>query len=167
MNSLTFTVLGVAQTKGSTKAFTPKGWKRPIITNDNPKAKGWASLIAAGAAAALASAEMQPFAAGPVSLEIWFHLPRPQKFLSKRYADADVPHVTRPDADKLLRCAKDALSRVLWHDDAQVVDAHVYKRYCAVGTMPRAVITVMEASRPILGLMELRSQLRSIEHAQA
>lgn len=144
--TLRFTVLGVPQTKGSTRAFTPKGWTRPILTNDNPKAKAWASLISEAAARALAASRLQPFSVGPIAIEIWFYFPRPQKFLTKKYALVDVPHTTRPDADKCLRCAKDALSKVVWHDDAQVVDAYAHKRYCAIGEMPRAEIAVTALS---------------------
>lgn len=140
--TLRFTVAGVAQTKGSTKAFIPKGWNRAIITNDNPKAKAWAQLIAEAASRALVDLQLQPFESGAVVLDVWFYLPRPQKFLTKKYADVDVPHTTRPDADKLLRCVKDALSKVVWHDDAMVVDAYAHKRFCAAGEFPRAEITI-------------------------
>jgi hypothetical protein len=86
MNALTFTVPGVAQTKGSTRAFIPKGWTRAIITNDNPKAKGWQQLIAEHASQALASSRLQPFPDCPIVLDVWFYFPRPQKFLTKKYA---------------------------------------------------------------------------------
>lgn len=144
--TLRFTVPGVSQTKGSTKAFIPKGWTRAIITNDNPKAKAWAQLIAEAAAAALVETKLQPFDVGAVILDVWFYLPRPQKFLAKKYAGIDVPHTTRPDADKLLRCVKDALSQVVWRDDSMVVDAYAHKRFCAVGEFPRADITVRGAT---------------------
>jgi Holliday junction resolvase RusA-like endonuclease len=141
-STLRFIVPGIAQTKGSMKAFIPKGWNRAILTNDNPKAKAWAQLIAEHAGHALAESKLQPFGDGPVLLDIWFYLPRPQKFLIPKYADVDVPHTTRPDADKLLRCAKDSLSKVVWRDDAMVVDAYAHKRYCRSGELPRAEITV-------------------------
>lgn len=144
--TLRFTVPGVAQTKGSTRAFVPKGWTRPIITNDNPKAKGWQQLIAEHATKALADSKMQPFADCPVLLDVWFYLPRPQKFTTKKYADVDVPHTTKPDADKLARVVKDALSRVVYPDDSRVVDVYLHKRYCAAGELPRAVITVRAVS---------------------
>lgn len=146
--TLHFVVPGTAQTKGSTRAFIPKGWARAIITNDNPKAKAWSSLIAEHATQALATSSLQPFADGPVAIEVWFYFPRPQKFLTAKWASVDVPHITRPDADKLLRCAKDALSKVVWRDDAMVVDAHAHKRYCAAGELPRAEITVTAVSVP-------------------
>ena len=50
---LTFTVFGVAQSKGSMRAFTPRGMKFPIVTDSNRKAKAWAQLVAEGASRAL------------------------------------------------------------------------------------------------------------------
>jgi Holliday junction resolvase RusA-like endonuclease len=139
---LRFTVLGLAQTKGSAKAFLPKGSRRPIITNDNPKAKAWAQRIAATAQAMLAPDGRQPFPDGPVALELWFYFPRPQKYCTRTFAGRAVPHVVRPDIDKVTRCAVDALTTVVWKDDAQVVDLVVRKRYCAVGELPRVEILV-------------------------
>lgn len=143
---LRFTVPGVPATKGSTKSFIVHrkrdGKPIAVTTNDNPRAKGWQQLIAERAAAALAEARLQPFAEGPVILDVWFYFPRPQKFLTTKYADVDVPHTTRPDVDKAARAAIDALSRVVWRDDSQVIDAYVHKRYCAAGEVPRAEIAV-------------------------
>lgn len=140
--TLTFTVPGVAAKKGSTRAFIPKGWDRPVITNADPKAKAWQQLVSEHATQALARSSMQPFADGPVVLDVWFYLPRPKKFLIKKYAHVDVPHLTAPDADKMLRLVIDSLTRVVYPDDSRVIDAYVHKRYCAAGELPRAVITV-------------------------
>lgn len=145
MQTLSFVVPGVPATKGSTRAFVIEkaGFKpRAIITNDNVKAKGWQQLIAEHASKALAESQLQPFADGPVIIDAWFYFPRPQKFLTKKYTAVDVPHTTRPDGDKCLRLALDALSQVVWRDDSQVIDAYAHKRYCAAGELPRAVITV-------------------------
>jgi crossover junction endodeoxyribonuclease RusA len=142
MNTLRFVVPGVAAKKGSTRAFIPKGWKRAVITNMDPKAKAWQQLVSEHATQALAASNQQPFADGPVMLDVWFYLPRPQKFLIKKYAHIDVPHVSTPDADKLLRCVIDSMTRVVYPDDSRVIDAYVHKRYCSAGELPRAVITV-------------------------
>lgn len=151
MRTLSFTVVGVAQTQGSTRAFMPKGWTRPIITNDNPKTKGWRQTIAHVAALELQHAEHAGrFFAGPVEFEVVFYLPRPKTLLTKRLAHVDVPHTKKPDADKLARAAKDALSKVIWHDDSQVTDLIARKRYCADGEHPRAVITVRETNTGLL-----------------
>jgi crossover junction endodeoxyribonuclease RusA len=146
MNSLTFTVPGVAAKKGSTRAFIPKGWKRAVITNTDPKAKAWQQLVSEAATQALSRSNLQPFADGPVLLDVWFFLPRPKKFLTKKYASVDVPLITTPDVDKLARVVVDALTRVVYPDDSRVIDLYVHKRYCAAGELPRAVITVRAVS---------------------
>lgn len=151
IRELAFDVVGLAQTKGSARAFVipGKGGARPraIVTNDNPKAKGWQQTIANCAAIELQRrVHGGRMFEGAVALDVTFALPRPKKFLTPKYAGVAVPHVTRPDADKLLRVVKDALSRVAWHDDAQVTDVVVKKRYCAAGEFPRAIIRVREAA---------------------
>lgn len=133
---VTFQVFGVAQPKGSTKAFVPKGWTRAVVTSDNAKAKGWQQLVAERA---------QAFASdglfvGPVSLSVTFLLPRP-KSLPKRV----VSHTKKPDLDKLVRATKDALKGVLYGDDAQVVTLQASKVYAANGSAPCAIVTLRHA----------------------
>jgi Holliday junction resolvase RusA-like endonuclease len=156
--TLRFVVLGTPETKGSTRSFVPMKWAREavqreratgkavppraITTNDNPKAKAWQQLIATHASLALRDANLQPFMDGAIVLDVWFYFARPQKFLTKKYAGIDVPHITVPDADKALRVVKDALSDVVYRNDSMVIDAYVHKRYCAAGEMPRAEITI-------------------------
>lgn len=139
---LTFTAVGVAQPKGSTRAFVPKGWKRPIVTSDNPKNKGWQQLVAEAASVALTSNqtgdEMWLLAHGPMRLDVTFYLPRP-----KSIKDKVVPHIKKPDLDKLTRSCKDALKNVVWQDDSQVVELVARKFYAEPhGGVPRAVISV-------------------------
>lgn len=47
----------------------------------------------------------------------------------------------RPDADNLLKCS-DALNGLVWRDDAQVVVAHVIKRWAERGESPHTEIHV-------------------------
>ena len=42
---IAFTVYGEAQPKGSARAFIPRGWKRAVVTSDNPKLKSWEHTI--------------------------------------------------------------------------------------------------------------------------
>lgn len=147
---LRFVVVGLTQTKGSARSFviTPKDGGRPraIVTNDNPKAKGWQATIAHCASLELLRTEHRGLHFdGGVALDVTFYLPRPKRWLTKKYAGVDVPHITRPDADKALRVVKDALSRVVWNDDAQVTDVVARKRYCAAGEFPRVEIYVRDA----------------------
>mgnify|MGYP002144233137 CR=1 FL=1 len=136
---ITFTVWGVAQPKGSAKAFVPAGWTRAVVTSANPKVKGWQQLIAEAASDAL---DEVPFGAGayttgPVKLTVDFRLPRP-KAIGRRTP----PHLKKPDLDKLVRSVKDALTKVLWRDDSQVTEIEARKGYVDNNGSPHAVITV-------------------------
>ena len=68
-----------------------------------------------------------------------FYLPHP-KTGKRRSA-----HVTKPDTDKLLRGLFDALTGVVWNDDAQVTDVQVSKQYADHGTAPRVVVIVSDS----------------------
>ena len=127
---LQFVVYGVPSPKGSTRAFVPKGWTRPIITSATKGLKAWESKIAAAASAQANGVLLT----GPVVVTVAFHLPRP-KSLKK----GAVPHTKRPDVDKLIRGATDALSGILYKDDAQIVRITATKAYVATqDEAPRA-----------------------------
>ena len=135
---LTFTVHGVAQHKGSMRAYVPRGMKFPIVTDSNRNARSWAQLVAEGANRVLNERDNVLLEQGPVRVEIIFYLPRPKKYAKK----PDAAHVTAPDVDKLSRGVLDALTSVAYVDDSQVVELLAYKRYAAIGEIPRARITV-------------------------
>jgi Holliday junction resolvase RusA-like endonuclease len=137
--SLEFTVWGVPVPQGSMKAFLPKGWDRPIVTADNKKTKPWRQEIAGAALAALG--KQSPAGKNvPIRIEVRFFFPRPKsvKALDK---------TTRPDLDKLLRSLGDALTGILWQDDAQVTEIHACKLF---GTPPRMEIKITEADVPAM-----------------
>ena len=143
-----FTVFGVAQPKGSAKAFLPKGWTRPIVTSDNPKNRGWQQLVAEGASRALAQQPSAALLEGAVRLVVVFYLPRPKKYQTRRYDGQAVAHLTKPDLDKLVRSVKDALTRVVWHDDSQVIELIARKFYATGDDAPHAEIRVEPAFIP-------------------
>jgi Holliday junction resolvase RusA-like endonuclease len=126
-----FVVFGVARPKGSTRAFMRPGMKFPIVTSDNKSVKGWEESVRA----AVQQHASEAFFDGPVIVRIAFDLPRP-KSMPKRI----LHHTKKPDLDKLARSSIDAMTGALWHDDSQVVELHVTKRY---GLMqPQAAIEV-------------------------
>lgn len=144
MTSLTFTVPGIAQSKGSARAFTYT--RRPErgggigarVDNDNPKAKAWQAVVANAALVARGGGRYTPYA-GPVHLQIEFYLPRPQR-------PKAAAHITKPDLDKICRCAIDGMTGVLFLDDAQVVSLVAGKSYVRRGESPRAEITIRPLS---------------------
>jgi len=138
--TLAFTVWGIAQPKGSSRAFVPKGWTRAVVTAANPKTKSWQQLVSAAALDAMVSPMLLD---GPVSLSVSFYLPRPKSLRAKTK-----PHVTKPDLDKLVRSVKDGLTQIVWHDDSQVVEVRAWKAYTPPSMPPHCLITVdSEVSR--------------------
>lgn len=117
-----FTVYGTPKPQGSMKAFTPKGWARPILTSDNAKLKPWRQEISA----TVIALGLAPFAKHvPVKIELDFYFERPASVSAKKR-----PHMTvKPDGDKLIRAVFDALTGTLLSDDAQVVECRHRKFY--------------------------------------
>jgi Holliday junction resolvase RusA-like endonuclease len=149
---VTFRVAGIAQPKGSAKAFVPLKWAktavaqgrapRAIVTQDNPQSKGWEQLVAEQAQQVVGDALFL----GPVVLTVTFHLPRPIS-LPKRTRH----HTKQPDLDKLVRAIGDGLTGVVFLDDKQVVDLHARKCYADYPQGPHATITLEDAIPPELG----------------
>lgn len=79
---------------------------------------------------------------GPVRvrIEAWWTLPRSQ--VRKRTPVPEHPHTKRPDWDNLGKLTSDALTGVVYLDDAQVFDARVVKRTAAQGEPGRLRVTV-------------------------
>jgi crossover junction endodeoxyribonuclease RusA len=124
---------------GSKRAFVPKGWTRPIITDSNRNLKTWQTLVSERASAALQelpAAEREQLADG-VRLTVAFYLPRP-KTLPKRVT----AHTKAPDCSKLIRGLEDALTGVVYHDDAQICDLIAMKRYVKAGEIPYVDVRV-------------------------
>ena len=90
---------------------------------------------------------------GPVSVTVDFYLPRPKShYGTGRNAGLLKPsapnwHLTRPDGDKLTRAVGDALTRLAWRDDSQIVAWHAYKHYASADHPVGAQITIQELRR--------------------
>ena len=149
-NAFNFTVLGRPQPAGSKTAFVHPKTKRAIVVDAAKGSRPWKQEVAGAAQAALVGLTSglacdPPFGRDPVELTITFYRQRPKgDYGTGRNASALKPTanaypISKPDTTKLLRAVEDALTSVLWSDDAQVVDQHVFKRY---GTPERAEITV-------------------------
>jgi Holliday junction resolvase RusA-like endonuclease len=147
MNSLEFTVYGEAVPQGSMKAFIPKGWRRPILTSDNPRLKSWRQLVADGAQRAIMAlpASERGLLLEGVRLTVAFYLPRP-KSLPRRVT----ANTKKPDIDKCVRSILDSLSSVVFADDSQVVELVATKQYAA--EMPHVDIRVEPTAgcRPVV-----------------
>lgn len=126
-----FFVPGLPQPGGSKRAFMRPGMRAPVITDANPKAKGWQSCVKEFAAPH-APAELLD---GALAVEIEFRMPRPQGHFGKHGVRASAPAwpTVKPDATKLWRSTEDGLTGVLWRDDARIVCQLVRKAYAEDG----------------------------------
>lgn len=139
--AITFTVFGVAAPAGSKTASALYGRDgKPVMKNGrvvtttrdaNPKSKEWKQVVAYTAR----QSYQGPLLEGPIRFTMTAYRLRPGGHFSKstgamnkKGRDNSYP-LSAPDVLKLARGIEDALTGVIWRDDAQIVDEHLYKRW--------------------------------------
>ena len=139
--TVSFFVPGLPAPGGSKKAFYNKHLGRAIIVDDCKRNASWKNTVKVFAVQAFDGAPLS----GPLELTIEFRMPRPKgHYRTGRNANmlrdsAPAYPTTKPDATKLIRSTEDALTGILWGDDAQVVVQHGSKVYAQT---PGAMIVV-------------------------
>lgn len=153
---LAFSVDGTPRPAGSKRAFVPRGKDgKPVMRNGrvlttvvdaNPKSKDWKTDIS------LAAKQLRgdlPLLQGPLQVSFTFRLRRPKNHYrtGKNAAllkdDAPQFPICKPDALKLARAVEDALTGIVWVDDAQIVRESLWKVY--VGMDEREGVDVQVA----------------------
>lgn len=143
---LAFRVHGSPQPAGSKKAFVHPATGHAQVVDANSKARPWKERVAQVAGETYSG----PLLDGPLVARFTFFTPRPRgHFGTGRNAGTLKPSApafptTRPDALKLARAVEDALTGVVWRDDALIVEEHLYKRYGNAGC--QVEISAVEAS---------------------
>jgi len=139
MTALEFRINGVGEEAGSKRAFTPKGWTRPVITDANKNLKGWQQLVRDAANQAIAGLPPveQSVLLGAVRLTVAFYLPRPKSLARSVHS-----HIKKPDLDKCVRAIQDALSKIVYRDDAQIVELLAAKLYAEAAEVPHVDVRV-------------------------
>lgn len=69
---------------------------------------------------------------GEVRMIVVAHFLPPKAASKKKKAmmiDKLVPHLNKPDLDNIAKCVCDALNKVLYQDDSQIVSLHLSKSY--------------------------------------
>lgn len=129
MKEARFTVAGVPAPQGSTRSVPHRVTGKPITMHSG------GSTLAAWRAdvreAAVRCMDFTPPTEDAVSLGLSFRFLRPKVHFGARGLKPSAPaeKVTKPDLDKLVRAVLDALTGVLYVDDAQVVGFTAGKRY--------------------------------------
>lgn len=75
---------------------------------------------------------------GPLGLSVMFVFERPQSRLKED------SHIIKPDCDNLVKGVQDALNGIAWHDDSQIVDVRILKRWAETylgGTSGRKLLS--------------------------
>jgi Holliday junction resolvase RusA-like endonuclease len=137
------------------------------VRDDNPKSKGWKDQVAQTVGAARAG---EALVDGPVA--VWFTFYRPRNigdFGTGRNAgtvrnSAPAYPIVRPDVLKLARGVEDALTGVVWRDDAQIVDETLRKRY---GEPARVEVRVVAMAAQTAADLPLAERARPPELAPA
>jgi Holliday junction resolvase RusA-like endonuclease len=138
---LSVVVYGIPQPQGSTRAFIPRGWTRPVITTDNTKLKPWRQELAQTVVIAMRDRGAQMAARGvPIAIALTFVFEKP-----KSEKKSTVHKVTKPDLDKLLRAVLDALTGIAYADDSQVTECHVAKVFGSPARLEVQIRTLAEA----------------------
>jgi Holliday junction resolvase RusA-like endonuclease len=152
-----FFVPGAPVAAGSKKAFPVHGRDGrthvAVADDSGPKGVEWRAAIRHAAA----RAHPAPPLTGPLCLELEFVVRRPQGHRGKHGVRPSAPPypTTRPDLLKLGRAIEDALTSVLWFDDAQVVVERLSKRYAAaepIGVRIRVAPMLARPGELALGL---------------
>lgn len=71
-------------------------------------------------------------AATPIVVSIMFGMKVPISLTKKAKADmleGRRQHIVKPDLDNLVKAVLDGLNGIAWHDDAQIVELHISKKY--------------------------------------
>lgn len=143
-----FFVPGIPKPGGSKRGipFQRKGGGLGVrvIDSGGQSTKDWRACVALAAHEAMGD---RPVHNGPCCVEVEFVMPRPKGHFRKngdvfpKYAD--YRHRTKPDVTKLWRSTEDALTGVVWADDAAIDQQDVCKRYAAPGETSGARIKVL------------------------
>lgn len=143
---LTFHVDGVPRPGGSKKAFYSQKLGRSFIVDTGKHTKQWRDSVTAAAIDAYPAGEVLRDCV--LYLAITFWMPRPQghfrtgKNAGQLKENAPVYHTSKPDSTKLTRSTEDALTGLLWGDDAQIAHQRIRKLYANPGQRIGAWIEV-------------------------
>lgn len=121
--------VGAGSAGGRPRAYLPKAHPVHAFKGD------------ARSAARDAMAGLDPFCC-PVRLTAVFVLPRPSRLAWKRRPTPRVFAPVKPDLSNLVKSLEDAMTGVVWVDDAQVVEARLGKWHAAGGEPAHVEVTV-------------------------
>ncbi|ATP40314.1 hypothetical protein CSE16_09795 [Solibacillus sp. R5-41] len=131
-----FTVPGPVQAQERPR-FSRMG--KGVRTHDAPKSRNYKELVKL---VAWQNKPLEPIQES-IRLEVDVFIIPPKKYHTKpklaHIASGELRPTTKPDLDNLVKGIKDGFSKIIWNDDAQIVEMVVRKFY---GMQPRAEVKV-------------------------
>jgi Holliday junction resolvase RusA-like endonuclease len=130
---------------GGSKRFVGFGKKtgRAILIDDaGERNKHWRVAVGWHAQDAMRGLEL---ATGPLLVTMTFYMPRPKSHFRANGAlrpNADAYPAKKPDTLKLARSTEDAMTGIVWRDDAQTVDLVLRKRYQTSGRLVGCLVEI-------------------------
>lgn len=141
MSALTITVPGKPMGKQRPRASKRGGFVRLYTPEATVNAETFTRLCAIDQVG-------QPMLEGPLVVALHAVFDIPGSWSKKKKAEAlsgALRPTGKPDLDNLAKLYSDALNKVVWGDDAQIVSMALSKSY---GTEPGVVITVNKMVQP-------------------
>ncbi len=130
-HTISFFVPGIPAPGGSKKfvGFAKSTGRAILVDAAGQRNKDWRASVATVAAACMSG--VAPLE-GPLAVRLTFLMPRPKghrKPSGDMRNGAPMYPTSRPDALKLARSAEDAMTGIVWRDDAQTVRLEAEKHY--------------------------------------
>lgn len=139
----TFFIPGKPVPGGSKRVFKKKRGPGFNVVDDAKGNKGWRKHVNELAWLAMHGKQIIN---GPVEMKFVFHMPRPKNHFTPFGLRDHAPSsmTVKPDALKLTRAVEDALTGIVYVDDAMIVKETIEKHWVAPGCQTGVEITVIE-----------------------
>lgn len=125
--TVTFFCPGIPKPGGSKTAYRNKYSGKTVVVDACKKNKEWRAAVALFGNQAMAG---RPPMTGPLRVTFQFAMPFRKEDLRKDgTVKRIVAHTTTPDVTKLTRSTEDALTGIVWKDDAQICKTEAVKHY--------------------------------------
>lgn len=133
MTQVVINIVGIPAPQGSMSAGVSKSGKA-FVRSDNPMTRPWRSAVAFEAKQAMVG--KLPLE-GPLRLTAVFQFPRPRSHYRGKSqelkAGAPLFKASKPDVSKLVRAVEDALTGIVYCDDARIAIIETQKVYADEG----------------------------------
>lgn len=144
VTSIRFTVPGEPVPKGRHRARIVQPHRKPAFISfyQDSATEKYEAVVAMHAKMAMKG---RGELIGALAVSVIAHVTIPASWSQKKKSNAiegTILPVSKPDADNFLKCCLDAMNEIVYHDDSQVVDMIVKKRY---SENPRLEIEIFAA----------------------